>query len=121
MHFIDKGELNGAKHYRKDQFGVDDYLPQEYGAPGSIQGKQTFGATQRDYDLTKVARKITRHLDFKYKQGVRFNPLPMQHRKEGNIAELRVKGKVIKQYDYVPTVFTVEDDIQKLTGLIPRI
>lgn len=83
--------------------------------------RKTFGATQRDYRLTGVARRITRHLTFKYGGMVRFNPIPLHDRRRGKIAELRVKGRVIKTYDYVPTVFSVEDDLQQLTDLKPRI
>lgn len=73
-------------------------------------------AGRLDIDLTAHGRRTTRHLSWKYGPSVRFHVYPLGERKKGKISALKISGKVVKEYEYLPSTFTVEDDINKLTN-----
>lgn len=80
-----------------------------------MEGKILKDANRLDIDLTSMGRRTTRHLSWKYGPSVRFHVYPVGERKNGKIAALKVRGKVVVSYDSLPSVFHVEEDVIKLT------
>lgn len=81
-----------------------------------LAGQIKKDAIARDIRMTSVARRTTRHLSWKYGSSVRFHPYPLGERKKGKIACLKIHGKIVVEYEYLPSPFHVEDDIARLTN-----